>query len=263
MVQGYTPNSFESGHVGQTDLQNMENNSECLRSNFSGAAAPPSPVPAQWWADTTNSLMKVRDLADSTWLSLFNIATGIIADAKVATASIVDLAVTTAKLANLCVTTAKLATNAVTSTKIADGAVTSAKLGFSLFAAQVAGDILVHENDEEKTTTSISWAKVKESTLGDSANGTLRIKFAMERRAPLTSVYGRVYKNGSPVGSTRSITGNDDNTQTFSEDISGWSSGDKLQIFAYNSAAPPILLAPIISNLKIYVNNPTWGTIEL
>jgi len=263
MVQGYTSDSFDPSHVGQTDLQNMENNLECLRSNSSGANAPPSPVPAQWWADTTNSLMKVRNLADSAWLSLLNLATGALANSIVATASIMDLAITTGKLVDLCVTAAKLAANAVTTTKISDGAVTPAKLSFALFPNQVAGDILVHENDAEKTTNSLSWVKVKETTLGDSAKGILRIAFTMENNFSGQTAYGRIYRNGVPIGTTRSLKPGfgDDNTVTYTEDISGWIGGDTLQVFAYKSITS--VFAVTISELKVYVNNPTWGTIVL
>ncbi len=71
MAQNYTINSYEGNNVGQTDLQNMENNFEVLRSTFSGAAAPANPVSGKQWFDMTKKLPKVRNQANSAWYGVF------------------------------------------------------------------------------------------------------------------------------------------------------------------------------------------------
>lgn len=71
MAQNYTINSYEGNNVGQTDLQNMENNFEVLRSTFSGAAAPANPVSGKQWFDMTKKLPKVRNQANSEWYGVF------------------------------------------------------------------------------------------------------------------------------------------------------------------------------------------------
>lgn len=67
MAQNYTINSFQADHVGQSDLQNMENNFECLRSMFSGASAPSNAVAGMPWFDTAQNLFKIRNDANSAW----------------------------------------------------------------------------------------------------------------------------------------------------------------------------------------------------
>ena len=70
MAQNYTINSFQSDHVGQSDLQNMENNFECLRSTFSGSSAPANAIAGKQWFDTTKKLLKIRNNANSAWLGV-------------------------------------------------------------------------------------------------------------------------------------------------------------------------------------------------
>ena len=71
MTQVYTVNCFESSNVGQSDLQNMENNFAALKSNFSGTTAPSVSVEAgQSWFDTTKKLLKIRNQANSAWLGV-------------------------------------------------------------------------------------------------------------------------------------------------------------------------------------------------
>ena len=72
MSQNYTDDCFAPGHVGQTDLQNMENNFAALKSAFSGASAPSNPVAGMIWIDTTNDLLK--RYYDGSWISIWDLA---------------------------------------------------------------------------------------------------------------------------------------------------------------------------------------------
>lgn len=65
MSQDYTIDCFASGHVGQTDLANMEKNFACLRSSFSGSGTPANTEAGMLWYDTGQSLLKHRNAGDS------------------------------------------------------------------------------------------------------------------------------------------------------------------------------------------------------
>lgn len=73
---------------------------ESLRSNFSGGTAPNSatPVPCQFWADTSEGWLKMRNQADSAWLKVFPLTVGSVTQlpCEVSIASL--SATTTAKL---------------------------------------------------------------------------------------------------------------------------------------------------------------------
>lgn len=71
MSQNFTDDCFASGHAGQTDLQNMENNFAALKSAFSGASAPSNAVEGMGWIDTTNNIFKRYH--DSAWISVWDL----------------------------------------------------------------------------------------------------------------------------------------------------------------------------------------------
>lgn len=70
MSQIWTDNPFESGHVGQVDLQNIENNFLTLKSLFSGGSAPANAVAGMPWFDTTKKLLKIRNQANNAWIGV-------------------------------------------------------------------------------------------------------------------------------------------------------------------------------------------------
>jgi hypothetical protein len=72
MSQVYTDDSFAAGHVGQTDLQAMENNFAALKSMFSGASAPSNAVAGMPWFDTAQKVKKTRNNANDAWFGLFH-----------------------------------------------------------------------------------------------------------------------------------------------------------------------------------------------
>lgn len=76
MAQDFTDDVFDPNHDGQIDLQNIEKNFAALKSTFFGPTAPPNPVAGMLWGDTTTHILKIRNEANSAWLSIFDLATG-------------------------------------------------------------------------------------------------------------------------------------------------------------------------------------------
>ena len=128
MSQTWTTDSYASGHVGQTDLANMENNFAALRSTFAGTSAPSSPTQGQIWHDTTNDLLKIY--TGSLWRVVWDIGNNRAPEDLVVTASILDSNVTTAKIAARNVTGAKIGLGAsgVLNENIKDGTIELAKM---------------------------------------------------------------------------------------------------------------------------------------
>lgn len=74
MSQTYTDDCFASGHVAQTDMQNIENNFAALKSTFSGGSAPSNLVAGMWWYDTSANILKLRNEANDAWQSIWDFA---------------------------------------------------------------------------------------------------------------------------------------------------------------------------------------------
>ena len=72
MAQSWTDDVYASGHVGDTDLQNMENNFTAIKSLFSGGSAPPNAVAGMPWFDTTQKVQKQRNAGNSAWIGLMH-----------------------------------------------------------------------------------------------------------------------------------------------------------------------------------------------
>lgn len=123
MSQDFTDDCFASGHVGQTDLQNMEKNFAALKSTFSGPSAPSNTVAGMWWYDTNANILKLRNEANNAWLEVYDFANETVPDNKVDTDAIQDDAITNAKVADNAVNTAQIVANAVTAAKMAAGVI--------------------------------------------------------------------------------------------------------------------------------------------
>lgn len=100
MAQNYSSNCFSTANVIETDMQNVENNFECLRSLFSGSSAPSNPPAGQLWYDTGSSVVKIR--YNSSWISWFNCSTQgvVINTGAITSAHIAAGAVDAARLAS-------------------------------------------------------------------------------------------------------------------------------------------------------------------
>lgn len=80
----------------------------------------------------------------------------------------------------------------------------------------------------ERSTIAATYTKMKEITLD--AGGSVSVSFDL--KVSNSTAYGKIYKNGSAVGTER--TNNTATYATFTETISGLAAGDKLQIYIKN-----------------------------
>lgn len=58
---------------GATVRADMNSALQALASNSSGATAPTVTYPYQWWADTTNNILKQRNGANTAWINVFTL----------------------------------------------------------------------------------------------------------------------------------------------------------------------------------------------
>ena len=86
MSQSYSSNCFSTANVIETDMQNVENNFDALRSLFSGSSAPTSPDAGQLWYDTGSSSVKIR--YNSSWVEWWDMDGQCVAAGQVKTASL-------------------------------------------------------------------------------------------------------------------------------------------------------------------------------
>lgn len=93
-----------------------------------------------------------------------------------------------------------------------------------------AGNNLIAAADTERNTTSRSYVKVKEIEVH--VPGTLRFTFDMKSNGAGAGL-AQVYRNGVAVGVEKSEGGT--SYQFYSDDISGWSSGDLAQLYIKTS----------------------------
>lgn len=129
-MQSWTDDCFASDHQGLTDLQNIENNLQCLKTAFSGDSAPSNPSAGQWWYDTLSNILKIRNEANSAWIDVYDFGNDQVASGKVKTASLANgvlSADTTGrtKMADGFITSAKV--NDVDGSKIVDASIATAK----------------------------------------------------------------------------------------------------------------------------------------
>jgi hypothetical protein len=130
-----------------------------------------------------------------------------------------------------------------------------ATLSELVFANVTAGNNLVRYLDAEFYYDSSTPYKFKELQIV--AGGQFRVKFDLNLVADRYDVgltaYAAVYKKGTQVGTTRSITAN--GYVTFSEDISGFIADDLVQVYAW--VTNTTFARAYVKNFRIYIaENP-------
>ena len=100
--------------------------------------------------------------------------------------------------------------------------------------AIIPSDDLICKDETQEQSTSQQYIKIKEIQLSigeDIGYVKLRIKFKIMSQYS-EHVYGRIYRNGSPVGPEHSTTSM--NWVMFTDEIDGWSNGDYVQLYIKN-----------------------------
>jgi len=75
MSQDWYTNAPTYTNDAEDDIGKMRLMYASLRTAFSGATAPASPVSGQFWYDTTNHILKIRNEANTAWLEIFDLTT--------------------------------------------------------------------------------------------------------------------------------------------------------------------------------------------
>lgn len=237
MSQTYTDDCYSLGMQATTSLQAFKDNFAALKSAFSGVTAPGNTVAGMWWYDTTAHILRVRNEDNTAWLSVWDLANN-----KPVMANIVpaDFA---AAMKDAAAGTASLRTLGTGATQAMPGNATVVP------ASAIAGDYFIIGADTQRNKDGTAKTKIKEIIMP--RPGTFRIKFDLSRVSGTMS--GQIYRNGDAVGTQRDkSSGSYDDYTTYSEDISGWTTGDLCQLYCWcNNAAS----TGHVKNFRIYEGN--------
>ena len=252
-AQNFTDDTFNAGHVAQEDLQNMEYNFLCLKSSFSGGGSPANPVAGMWWYDTTADILKLRNETNNAWLNVYDFANQRVPLALLATncsrTVVAGTGITVSGSLNGGNVTVGLSSGGVGATQLANGAVNPSKLsGYT-----AASTYIIAASDSERSVVATTWTIYKEVRLDK--GGSLRISFDLYCPGSGNDAHARIYRNGSAVGIARERTAA--GWQTFTEDISGWSAGDLVQLYAYHELSQPAA----VRNYRLY--SGSWPVLEV
>ncbi len=112
-----------------------------------------------------------------------------------------------------------------------------------------ATDNLRHSNDAEKTTTSLTYVKLKECLLSEDIDAC-RIKFDLRGEDAWNKGLAKIYKNGVAIGTERESG----TWSTFSEDFTDFEAGDLIQIYANRDGGGDSNIARV-QNFRFYWDN--------
>ena len=73
MSNTYYPDPYDQYNLVLDDMDKINSNFEALRTVFSSSSGPTVPVPYQFWADSLNHIIKVRDELNAAWLPMFDV----------------------------------------------------------------------------------------------------------------------------------------------------------------------------------------------
>ncbi len=168
-----------------------------------------------------------------------NSGTAVSASNKLEDAADVDTAATASKIVR------RIAGGQITLPATPSAATDAASKGYVdshdiIFSA--GSDIILASDDAQENTSSLSYVKLKEFTIGSKHTGVaLNVTFILAGSGQPGSEWGRIYKNDVAFGTERTTAG------TYTESIT-FSTGDKIQIYAKSSAVDH---SAVISNFRI------------
>lgn len=102
-------------------------------------------------------------------------------------------------------------------------------------------------NDIQRSTTSNSFVRIKETRIW--RRGAYRISFEMRMSGRTGRAFGRIYRNGVPLGTERETSGT--TWRIYTEDINGWEIGDYVQLWAYTTSGT---FSNQVKNLRLYIH---------
>jgi len=112
------------------------------------------------------------------------------------------------------------------------GTIPAANAPAAAYPTATAGTHIVAKSEAETTGgTTTSYTLIKEITMGKT--GTFTISFELKNQAGQTA-YGKIYKNGSAVGTERI---NSSNSYVNYDENLAFVAGDLIQIYGHNSSA--------------------------
>lgn len=255
MAQDWTDNIPSASNQWASDLEDMEANFEAIKSLFSGTSAPSNPVAYMPWGDTTNHIFKLRNEANSSWLSVWDMAnnkpiiTNLSGDITAAMihSDYKDGAAGTASLRTLSTTaTSACAGNdsRLSDTRTpTDATVTGVKT-----PVYTAGSYVVGVSYPAQTQ-STGYVKVAEFYMPRA--GTITTKILLATNNMSYAAYGRIYKNSIAVGTERSTTQTSvASPATFSEDITV-AETDLIQLYMKTADASYIAYGQLVISIGV------------
>lgn len=126
-------------------------------------------------------------------------------------------------------------------TTIADADIHDAVVDLGAGAGKVYGyspsNTTQKSDTSEESTTSVTYIELKDITALPSSiiRSALRISFDLKAEGFGETAYGRIHRNGVPVGTERSTTST--SHVNYSEDIAGWYAGDTIELYAKSSSS--------------------------
>jgi hypothetical protein len=177
--------------------------------------------------------------------------------------SIVAGSITANEIAANTITANKLSVSTLDAVSANMGTLTAGTINGGTIIGNVkfgAGNLLFASADTTKYVNEDTYAKKKDITCN--RGGTLRIKFSYQNTGGGAGdkLYVRVYKNGEAYGTEYQYAQYESGTQ--SEDITGWSAGDSVQLYAklVPNSAPN---TTNVANFRIYVDNIDTYTVVI
>jgi hypothetical protein len=168
----WTDNCFESGHVAQTDLQNIENNCLALKKSFESTGAPSNAVAGMPWFDSSTGFLKYRNSANSAWKNLLDVDSGFAINCGRTVSAGAGLSGGGQLTANRTISHAAH-TGHVTGTAaltIANGVVSTAKLNTTT-------QTITHDGDADEHTATLTGGSYCFLVQVKSSNATQTIKY--------------------------------------------------------------------------------------
>ena len=128
----------------------------------------------------------------------------------------------------------------------------------ALLQVASAGDVPNVNGGATTNLTSMTYIKIFEFLMP--VGGEFRFKWDTDINYGGDSVSSRIYRNGVAVGTVKTA-GTTVGTYVASDDVSGWSQGDLIQLWATgNTIGNPTVSPPTLSNFRIFADNAYAAT---